>query len=99
MTCEEARDLVGPYVDDDLPEPTRRRLQRHLLHCPACAHDAEGLRITRERLRDGAGDVVASDAFRARALARLHADNAHLAAEPEPSSPPNPAQYQLPIRL
>ena len=105
MTCLEARDLIGPYVDDDLPEATRRGIQRHLLGCPACAHDAEGLRIARERLRetgDGA-ETVASDAFRARTLARLHADNPHLVpGDPihasEMSSLAGPAQYQLPIR-
>jgi len=98
MTCQEAADLIGPYVDDDLPESTRGRLQRHLLNCPACAHDAETLRITRERLRGQAGEVVASDAFRARTLARLHADNEHLSAEPAPAET-EPAQYRLPIRI
>jgi anti-sigma factor RsiW len=105
MTCLEARDLIGPYVDDDLPEATRRGIQRHLLGCPSCAHDAEGLRIARERLRDfgDAGETVASDAFRARTLARLHADNTHLApADPvhagEMRHFTGPAQYQLPIR-
>ncbi len=98
MTCEEARDLIGPYVDDDLPDGPRRRLQHHLLNCPACAHDAEGLRITREHLREQAGEVVASDAFRARTLARLHKDNEHLSAEPTPAEA-EPAQYRLPIRM
>lgn len=98
MTCEEARELVGPYVDDDLPEVTRIRLQRHLLHCQPCAHDAETLRITREHLREQAGEVVASDALRARTLARLHKDNEHLSAEPAPAEA-EPAQYRLPIRI
>jgi len=97
-TCEEVFDLIGPYVDDDLPDATRRRLQRHLLACAACAHEAETLRIVRERLRDGAGEVVASDAFRARTLARLAADNGHLAPDPAGSTEPA-QQYQLPIRI
>lgn len=98
MTCREAADLVGPYGDDDLPEATRARLQRHLLNCQTCAHDAETLCITREHLRRQAGEVVASDAFRARTLARLHKDNEHLVVEPAPAET-EPAQYRLPIRL
>ncbi len=98
MTCREAADLVGPYVDDDLPEATRSRLQHHLLNCQPCAHDAETLRITREHLRGQAGEVVASDAFRARTLARLHKDNEHLSAEPALAEA-EPAQYRLPIRI
>lgn len=98
MTCREAADLIGPYVDDDLPEATRRNLQRHLLNCQSCAYDAETLRITREYLRGQAGEVVASDAFRARTLARLHKDNEHLSAEPAPAEA-EPAQYRLPIKV
>ncbi len=104
MTCLETKDLIGPYVDNDLPEATRRRVQGHLLGCLTCAHDAEGLRITRERLREtGEGaETVASDAFRARTLARLHADNPHLVlSDPTHTGEmphfAGPAQYQLPI--
>jgi anti-sigma factor RsiW len=98
MTCEQAADLIGPYVDDDLPSATRRRVEAHLLGCAACAWDAETLRITRARLREEAsGEVVASDAFRARALARLHADNPHVADKETVAA--DPAQYQLPIRI
>ena len=97
MTCEEIGDLIGPYVDDDLPLATRRRVEAHLLGCRDCAAEAETLRITRARLRAEAGEVVASDAFRARALARLAADNPHLAADREIAA--DPMQYQLPIRI
>ena len=97
MTCEDAADLIGPYVDDDLPEATRRRLEVHLLACQGCAWEAQTQRIARERLRGDAPDVVASDAFRARTLACLYQDNPH-AAEPE-NPVIDPAQYQLPIKI
>ena len=99
MTCEEAADLIGPYVEDDLPSATRRRVEAHLMGCRDCASDAETQRITRARLReDAGGEVVASDAFRARTLARLIADNGHLAPDPAGSTKPA-QQYQLPIRV
>ena len=97
MTCEEIADLIGPYVDDDLPSATRRRVEAHLLGCRDCAAEAETLRITRSRLRAEAGEVVASDAFRARTLARLAADNPHLGASE--AAVTDPMQYQLPIRI
>ncbi|MDX1934361.1 MAG: zf-HC2 domain-containing protein [Capsulimonadales bacterium] len=94
MTCSENADRIGPYVDDDLPEETRQRTERHLLTCPHCAFEAETLRITRDRLRAGIGEEMASDALRSRLLTRLRADNPHLnTAEPENASQP----YQLPI--
>ena len=101
MTCEEAADLIGPYVDDDLPEGTRRRLEVHLLSCRECAWDAQTLRITRDRLRADAPDVVASDALRARTLARLLADNPHIqhTQAGTETAAADPTPYQLPIPL
>lgn len=97
MTCEEARSLIGPYTDDDLPAEARRRVEAHLLSCRDCAWDTQTLAITRSRLREGIGEIVASDAFRARALSHLIADNPHVTvAEPATEAP---AQYQLPIRI
>jgi anti-sigma factor RsiW len=97
MTCEEAADLIGPYVDDDLPAKTRRRVEAHLLLCKACAWDAQTLQIARSRLRGDVGEVVASDAFRARTLHRLLAANPHVAAAETAAA--DPAQYRLPIRI
>jgi anti-sigma factor RsiW len=97
VTCEQARELIGPYVDDDLPAEARQRLENHLLRCPACAYEAQSLTITRARLREGRGEVVASDSFRARVLASLRDDNPHLAPE-EPERTPY-SQYALPMEL
>jgi anti-sigma factor RsiW len=96
MTCSEAVEWVGPYVDDDLPEEVRRRMERHLMICRACAYEAESQRITKSRLRDGIGDVDASDAFRARVLSRLRADNPHIVTT---ETETNINQYQLPIEI
>jgi anti-sigma factor RsiW len=98
MTCNEAADLIGPYVDDDLPQTTRWHVEQHLLGCRDCAWDAQTLRITRGRLRDGIGEVAASDAFRSRVLARLRSDNPHLAPNEEADTAER-AQYQLPISI
>ena len=95
--CDATSDLIGPYVDDGLPERTRRRVEEHLLRCRDCAWEATTMRIARERLRADAGEAAfASDAFRTRTLTRLRADNPHLAPENDPTVP-GPAQFELPI--
>ncbi len=96
ITCEQCDELIGSYIDNDLPGEAHRRVENHLLLCRDCAWEVQTLRITHERLRAGIGEVVASDAFRAHALSRLRADNPHLAPAPSES---DPAQYQLPIAM
>ena len=36
MTCRETVDLLGDYVDRDLPPETRREVDVHLAGCPEC---------------------------------------------------------------
>ena len=97
MTCEAANDLIGLYTDDALPETPRRTLEGHLLVCRDCAWEALTLRITRDRLRGDMPDVVASDAFRARTLSRIFADNPHVT--PAANGDREADRYQLPIPL
>ena len=97
MTRDEAYELIVPYVDGDLPEETRQRLEKILFSDREIAWEVQTLMVTRARLRDGIGEVVASDSFRSRALARLHTENPHLLSVE--SSTEQPEQYQLPIRL
>jgi anti-sigma factor RsiW len=99
LTCEQANELIGAYTDNDLPTEVKRRIETHLLGCAACAWEAQTLRIMRERLREGIGEVVGSDAFRARTLTAVRRDNAHLSS-PEPDEVAVAAaatQYRLPI--
>ena len=37
LPCEEALDLLEPYLDGDLPPEETDRVRRHLDGCPACA--------------------------------------------------------------
>jgi anti-sigma factor RsiW len=89
--------LIGPYVDGDLPEELRHRLETILFSDRDIAWEVQTLIVTRARLREGIGEVVASDSFRARVLARLQNDNPHLVGSE--GSLEQPAQYQLPIRM
>ena len=99
MNDETIRDLLGPYGDDDLPTEAKRRVEEAILASPALAWEVQTLKITRERLRTDAGEVVASDAFRARVLRALHADNAHLQTEDTENKINDVGQFTLPIQL
>lgn len=98
---ESLRELIGPYLDDALPTETRRRVESLLLRDKDASWEAQSLRITGERLRGEAGEVVASDAFRARVLHKLRTDNAHLTpvSVPHGENADDPAQYALPIKV
>lgn len=96
MDCDETGELIGAYNDDELPAQTRRRVEAHLLRCSSCAYEAQSLRITKERLRGDLGETIASDAFRARTLRALYADNLHVAEDAEPAARET-AQFSLPI--
>jgi anti-sigma factor RsiW len=97
MTRDEAYELIGAYVDGDLPEEICCRLEALLFSDRDIAWEVQTLIVTRARLREGIGEVVASDAFRSRVLGRLHNDNPHLAGND--SSSEQPEQFPLPIRL
>ena len=71
MRCEEIQGLLDLYIDSELPEETSRKLDRHLLRCPACAYETRTLEQTRAMLREAVPIEEASPAFRERLAARL----------------------------
>lgn len=67
MTCPE--DLLSGLVDGELDHPTRERVLSHLIACPACHREAEGLRRLKERLSwAGAETPVPSEDLTTRLL-------------------------------
>jgi anti-sigma factor RsiW len=93
---ETIRELIGPYVDDSLPAEARARVEAALMQSKELAWEVLTLRLTRETLKSGAGDVVASDAFRARVLRKLYADNPHVTKETEAETE---GQFRLPMTI
>lgn len=41
MTCQDHRDLMMAYLDNELTDEQRRRFEGHLASCPDCARDLE----------------------------------------------------------
>lgn len=54
MTCCDARRLIGPYVDGELPGAERLLVSSHISTCRACADEEAGLREIGEMLRGSA---------------------------------------------
>ncbi len=39
MTCQDHKDLMMAYLDDELDEPQRKAFEEHLASCPVCAQE------------------------------------------------------------
>ncbi len=94
MNDDAVADLVGPYVDDDLPAELKRRVEEALLASPQLAWEIATQRLVREKLKSDAGEVMASDAFRTRLLKKLYIDNPHCR---QPEEVEAEGQIALPI--
>lgn len=94
MNDDAVADLVGPYVDDDLPAELKRRVEEALLTSPQLAWEIATQRLIKEKLKSDAGEVMASDAFRTRLLKKLYTDNPHCR---QPEEVEAEGQIALPI--
>lgn len=55
MSCEQARDLLGPLLEGDLPDEARLALEEHLAGCGECRETLETLRMVSDALPSFAG--------------------------------------------
>jgi len=44
MNCDTAREMLGPYLDVELPDAQRAELEQHLQSCPGCTTELEDQR-------------------------------------------------------
>jgi anti-sigma factor RsiW len=95
MRCTEITELADLYVDGELSEETRGRIDRHILRCADCAYRIRAIEQTKSLLRDAYPRAETSPGFRERTSARLHDAFADvLRREPQPSE----GQWTLPFR-
>ncbi len=66
LTCEECRERLAPYLDDELDAPDRRAVSAHLASCPMCTARHERQRALGETLRQKLPTYSAPDLLRAR---------------------------------
>lgn len=72
MRCSEISALIDLMVEGNLPEDLLLRVQKHLMRCSRCAHDAYSLQHARNILRQAFPNTEAPGPFRERIVAKLH---------------------------
>jgi len=68
MKCSEIKDLLGNYLDDELTQEMRNRVNRHLVRCRDCAWEVKSLEEAIGALRATAPDDRPTAEFRERLL-------------------------------
>ncbi|HLK15109.1 MAG TPA: anti-sigma factor [Fimbriimonadaceae bacterium] len=62
MTCEEVRELLGPFYDNEITDVlVSKRLAEHLETCPSCAAALEAMTHVSRALRESPRRYAASD--------------------------------------
>ncbi len=44
IECEDIKELLCDYVDDDLPQALRARVSQHICNCPVCEEEESSYR-------------------------------------------------------
>lgn len=84
MKCTEVRELLGNYMDQELTESMMRRIERHLLRCPACAYEARSLEQACQLLRQGVETPMVSEQLGERVLRHIAEHFPHLQTAHQP---------------
>lgn len=66
LTCDECRERLAPYIDDELDALDRKAVSAHLAGCPMCSARHERQRALGETLREKLPTFAAPDLLRAR---------------------------------
>lgn len=69
--CEHVRSQMTDYLDDELAEDERRRIERHVRFCPRCRRVLGNLRATIDRLAALGASAPESPEVEDDALARI----------------------------
>jgi anti-sigma factor (TIGR02949 family) len=77
MKCQEAAELIDLYLEGTLPPGIRAGLERHLMQCATCGHEAQTLRQSRELLQAALPSEPAPPSLKERLMARLHEQHAN----------------------
>jgi len=75
MTCNEIRELQGNYLDEELIDVVREKVDEHLASCPSCAADYAAVASAVTRLRTETRRDQAGPWFADRVLDRLAREN------------------------
>jgi anti-sigma factor RsiW len=91
MKCSEIKDLLGNYLDDELTQEMRNRVNRHLVRCRDCAWEVKSIEEAVAALRAASPDDRPAPEFRERLLeAALAKQRAYRAGMPYERLEPGP---------
>jgi anti-sigma factor RsiW len=76
MRCEDCREALNAYVDDELMTGESDAIRRHLLSCDECRAEHETLRSVSQRVKLGLERFAAPDLLKARIRSTLAQPNA-----------------------
>jgi anti-sigma factor RsiW len=93
IECSEVSTLEHMYVDSELPEEVRTRIERHLFVCQKCAFEIRAIEQTKSMLLESFGTMETSASYRDRALAKLHNELQEVLS---PTLPSSENQWSLP---
>jgi anti-sigma factor RsiW len=71
MNCEECRDLIDPYIDNELDVSATILLKRHLLECPECEALLESRKALQALLKNPQLQFEAPDSLRGKIRSSL----------------------------
>lgn len=91
MRCDDCRDAVNAYLDDELMPDERRAVQEHLASCADCRQEHDVLVATSRKLKEGLVRHRAPDVLKARIRSAL--------AQPDAFTPPANASRRSWMRL
>src|SRR5262249_27686356 len=76
LTCREVRDSSAEFALGILPAEERASVAAHLLRCPSCREEVEGMMAVGTRLLDLVPGTEPPLGFDRRVLARVHGSHA-----------------------
>jgi mycothiol system anti-sigma-R factor len=79
MECEEIRQLLDAYLDDELEGTSQPEVQEHLNSCPGCRKEAEAISSFSSLVRTAMPMYKAPAELKARIRASLREESAHSA--------------------
>ncbi|MCH7814415.1 MAG: zf-HC2 domain-containing protein [Planctomycetes bacterium] len=92
MDCPAVRDLLGPFLDDELPATQRGAVETHLAACRQCAEVLTALKSVTSRLAEP-GSITVPEALWPAIAERLDGASPADRVAPTEHQPPAPASH------
>ena len=86
MTCDEARQLLHAYIDDELDIATALTMERHFPECAKCRQELEAARVVQRAVAQTVDYYPAPSGLRDRLIRAIRAEAREIETRPEARS-------------